>query len=396
MTLDEIQAQADKDLVIDDTELDTESLKTPILHNKYLQYYNKFNLLLKKSQWEERTLQREKWEYYTGKSDPEVYKEKDLKILASNLCTEIMLPSNENWSFVCVLSSLNVLHYDKWKDTDAVETMVHFLDAVITEFLDKLDVYRDSADREDRQTFLFMERAYNFAKENRALGLGVLGWHSLLQSKKLAFSSQGAYDLNTEIFKLIKEKSYKASEELADRFGEPEVMKGYGRRNATLNAIAPTTSSAFILGQVSQGIEPIWSNIYVKDIAKIKTTIKNPFLLELLEEKGKNTTDVWHSIRNRDGSVQHLDFLTDEEKDVFKTYSEIDQMDIVYQAGNRQEYVDQGQSLNIIVHPDMPIKDINKLYITAWKMGLKSLYYQHSMNAAQKFKQKKDCVSCEA
>ncbi len=327
---------------------------------------------------------------------PEVYKEKDLKILASNLCTEIMLPSNENWSFVCVLSSLNVLHYDKWKDTDAIETMVHFLDAVITEFLDKLDVYRDSADREDRQTFLFMERAYNFAKENRALGLGVLGWHSLLQSKKLAFSSQGAYDLNTEIFKLIKEKSYKASEELADRFGEPEVMKGYGRRNATLNAIAPTTSSAFILGQVSQGIEPIWSNIYVKDIAKIKTTIKNPFLLELLEEKGKNTTDVWHSIRNRDGSVQHLDFLTDEEKDVFKTYSEIDQMDIVYQAGNRQEYVDQGQSLNIIVHPDMPIKDINKLYITAWKMGLKSLYYQHSMNAAQKFKQKKDCVSCEA
>tara|TARA_B100001287_G_scaffold38592_1_gene27838 strand:- start:985 stop:2775 length:1791 start_codon:yes stop_codon:yes gene_type:complete len=331
-----------------------------------------------------------------NKGAPEVYKEKDLKILASNLCTEIMLPSNEKWSFVCVLSSLNVLHYDKWKDTDAVETMVYFLDAVITEFLDKLDVYRDSDDREDRQTFLFMERAYNFAKENRALGLGVLGWHSLLQSKKLAFNSQGSYDLNTEIFKFIKEKSYKASEELAVRFGEPEVMKGYGRRNATLNAIAPTTSSAFILGQVSQGIEPIWSNIYVKDIAKIKTTIKNPFLMELLEEKGKNTTDVWHSIRNQDGSVQHLDFLTDEEKDVFKTYSEIDQMDIVYQAGNRQEYVDQGQSLNIIVHPDMPIKDINKLYITAWKMGLKSLYYQHSMNAAQKFKQKKDCVSCEA
>ena len=327
---------------------------------------------------------------------PEVYKEKDLKILASNLCTEIMLPSNENWSFVCVLSSLNVLHYDKWKDTDAVETMVHFLDAVITEFLDKLDVYRDSTDREDRQTFLFMERAYNFAKENRALGLGVLGWHSLLQSKMLSFNSQEAYNLNTEIFKLIKEKSYKASEELADRFGEPEVMKGYGRRNATLNAIAPTTSSAFILGQVSQGIEPIWSNIYVKDIAKIKTTIKNPFLLKLLKEKGKNTTDVWHSIRDRDGSVQHLDFLSENEKDVFKTYSEIDQMDIVYQAGNRQEYVDQGQSLNIIVHPDMPIKDINKLYITAWKLGLKSLYYQHSMNAAQKFKQKKDCVSCEA
>ena len=178
--------------------------------------------------------------------------------------------------------------------------------------------------------------------------------------------------------------------------GEPEVLKGYGRRNATLNAIAPTTSSAFILGQVSQGIEPVWSNIYVKDIAKIKTTIKNPFLLDLLEEKGKNTTEVWHSIRERDGSVQHLDFLSENEKNVFKTYSEIDQMDIIYQAANRQVHVDQGQSVNLMVHPDMPIKDINNLYVTAWKLGLKSLYYQHSMNAAQKFKQKKDCVACEA
>lgn len=331
-----------------------------------------------------------------NKGAPDVYKDKDHKIHASNLCTEIMLPSNDKWSFVCVLSSLNVMHYDKWKDTDAVETMVYFLDAVITEFINKLEVYRDSSDREDNQTFLFMERAYNFSKENRALGLGVLGWHSLLQSKMMPFNSQETFDLNTEIFKFIKERSYKASGELADRFGEPEVLNGYGRRNATLNAIAPTTSSAFILGQVSQGIEPIWSNIYVKDIAKIKTTIKNPFLLDLLEEKGKNTTEVWHSIRDKDGSVQHLEFLSEKEKEVFKTYSEIDQMDIIYQAGNRQEYIDQGQSVNIIVHPDMPIKDINKLYITAWRLGLKSLYYQHSMNAAQKFKQKKDCVMCEA
>tara|TARA_B100001093_G_scaffold371842_1_gene356798 strand:- start:220 stop:1920 length:1701 start_codon:yes stop_codon:yes gene_type:complete len=327
---------------------------------------------------------------------PEVYKDKGHKVQASNLCTEIMLPSNEKWSFVCVLSSLNVMHYDKWKDTDAVETMVYFLDAVITEFVNKLEVYRDSSDREDRQTFLFMERAYNFAKENRALGLGALGWHSLLQSKMLSFDSQEAFDLNTEIFKFIKQRSYKASEELADMFGEPEVLIGYGRRNATLNAIAPTTSSAFILGQVSQGIEPIWSNIYVKDIAKIKTTIKNPFLVVLLEKKGMNTTEVWHSIRDRDGSVQHLNFLTENEKNVFKTYSEIDQSYIIYQAGNRQEFIDQGQSVNIMVHPDMPTKDINKLYITAWKLGLKSLYYQHSMNAAQKFKQKKDCVVCEA
>ena len=325
----------------------------------------------------------------------DVYKDKNLPIYASNLCTEIMLPSDHNWSFVCVLSSINLLHYDKWKDTDAVETMIYFLDAVITEFLLKLDTYRDSSNRDDQQTFLFMERAYNFSKENRALGMGVLGWHSLLQSKMLPFDSQDAYDLNSEIFKSIKERSYKASENLADKFGEPEILKGYGRRNTTLNAVAPTTSSAFILGQVSQGIEPIWSNIYVKDIAKIKTTIKNPFLVNLLQEKGMDTPEVWRKIRDRDGSVQELDFLSENEKEVFKTYSEIDQLAIIYQAANRQNHIDQGQSLNIIIHPETSTKEINKIHVTAWKLGLKSLYYQHSMNAAQKFKQKKDCESCE-
>ena len=327
---------------------------------------------------------------------PEVYKKNNYSINASNLCTEIMLPTNDKWSFVCCLSSINVLHYEKWKNTDAVETMVFFLDAVISEFVEKLEQYQQSNDLDDKQTFLFMQRAYNFAKQHRALGLGVLGWHSLLQSRMLAFNSQEAFNLNSEIFKLIKEKSYSASKELAKMFGEPDVLKGSGRRNTTLNAIAPTTSSAFILGQVSQGIEPIWSNIYVKDIAKTKTTIKNPFLVSLLEKKGLNNKDTWKSIRDRDGSVQHLEFLSKEEKDVFKTYSEIDQMDIIYQAANRQNYIDQGQSVNLMVHPDMSAKEINKLYITAWKLGLKSLYYQHSMNAAQKFKQKKECASCEA
>jgi len=325
----------------------------------------------------------------------DVYKDKKLEIHGSNLCTEIMLPSNEDWSFVCCLSSMNLLHYDKWKNTDAVETLTYFLDAVMEEFITKLEVYKNSTDRDDQLTFTFMEKAYNFAKDNRALGLGALGWHSLLQSKMLPFDSEEAFKLNSEIFKTIKDKSYKASEELAKLFGEPAVLKGYGRRNTTLNAIAPTTSSAFILGQVSQGIEPIWSNSYVKDIAKIKTTIKNPFLVDLLEEKGQNTTEVWRSIRDFDGSVQHLDFLSENEKDVFKTYPEIDQNVIVYQAANRQNHIDQGQSINVMVHPDMPIKDVNKIYITAWKLGVKSMYYQHSMNAAQKFKQKKSCDSCE-
>jgi ribonucleoside-diphosphate reductase alpha chain len=325
----------------------------------------------------------------------DVYKDKKLPIYASNLCTEIMLPSDHNWSFVCVLSSINLLHYDKWKNTDAIETMIYFLDTLVTEFIEKLDRYKNSPNRDDKQTFLFMERAYNFAKENRALGMGVLGWHSLLQSKMHAFDSQEAYDLNSEIFRVIKEKSYKASEYLATKFGEPKLLKGYGRRNTTLNAIAPTTSSAFILGQVSQGIEPVWSNIYVKDIAKIKVTIKNPFLIKLLKEKGMDTPEIWKSIRDRDGSVQHLEFLSENEKEVFKTYSEIDQLAIIYQAANRQNHLDQGQSLNIIIHPDTSTKEINKIHITAWKLGLKSLYYQHSMNAAQKFKQKKDCESCE-
>ena len=326
---------------------------------------------------------------------PQVYKDKGHEIYASNLCTEIMLPSNEDWSFVCCLSSINVVHYDKWKDTDAVETLTYFLDAVMQEFINKLEVYRDSDKRDDQFTFSFMKKAYKFAKENRALGLGALGWHSLLQSKMLPFDSEGADALNNDIFKLIEEKSYKASSELATIYGEPKVLRGYGRRNTTLNAIAPTTSSAFILGQVSQGIEPIWSNIYVKDIAKIKTTIKNPILEKLLEEKGENTSDVWKSIRDNDGSVQHLAILTDFEKEVFKTYSEIDQNVIVYQAADRQNYIDQGQSINIMVHPDMPIKDVNAVYINAWKLGVKSMYYQHSMNAAQKFKQKKECASCE-
>ena len=337
--------------------------------------------------------------FYKDKANqgaPEVFKDKNHTINASNLCTEIMLPTNDHWSFVCVLSSLNVLHYDKWKNTDAVETMVYFLDAIITEFLEKLEVYRDSPNKDDQQTFLFMERAYNFAKENRALGLGVLGWHSLLQSKMLPFNSPESFKINNEVFKLIQEKSYKASKELSEHFGEPKTLKGYGRRNATLNAIAPTTSSAFILGQVSQGIEPTWSNIYVKDIAKVKTTIKNPFLIKLLKEKNKNIKEVWDEIRDADGSVQELDFLTNKEKDVFRTYAEIDQMDIILQAAGRQTYIDQGQSLNVMISPEMPAKQINKLYITAWKLGLKSLYYQHSMNAAQKFAQSKECKDCEA
>lgn len=323
---------------------------------------------------------------FTGNANnhkPDVYKDKDMKIVASNLCSEIMLPSDETNSFVCCLSSMNLLHYEEWKDTDFVETMVALLDAVITDFCNRLEALRDSSERSDQQAFLFMERAYNFAKNHRALGLGVLGWHSYLQSKRIPFESAEAAKLNEDIWKNIQAKGNAATAKLAEEFGEPEVLKGYGRRNTTVFAIAPTTSSAFILGQVSQSIEPVWSNAYVKDVAKLKVTIKNPFLEELLEEKGKNTKEVWNSIRDHDGSVQHLDFLSDEEREVFRTFPELDQAIVIDQAAVRQKYIDQGQSLNIMVPPQVSPKDINQLYLTAWKKGIKALYYQHSMNAAQ-------------
>jgi ribonucleoside-diphosphate reductase alpha chain len=324
-----------------------------------------------------------------NKNTVDVYKDKGLTIHASNMCSEIMLPSKSDWSFVCCLSSINLAHYDEWKDTDLVETMIAFLDAVMEDFILKLEEMRDSEDSEKRLAFSFMERAYNFAKANRALGLGVLGWHSLLQAKRLAFASTEAEDLNKEVFKLIKEKADASTKQLATELGEPEVLKGYGRRNTTTMAIAPTTSSAFILGQVSQGIEPIWSNCYVKDVAKMKVTIKNPTLQKMLQEKGKDTKEVWDSIRDSDGSVQHLDFLDETEREVFRTFAEIDQATIIKQAADRQAYIDQGQSLNIMVEPGTPVKEINQLYIQAWKQGIKSLYYQHSMNAAQQMVRKK-------
>lgn len=327
---------------------------------------------------------------------PQVYKDKGLEINHSNLCSEIALPSNEDWSFVCNLSSMNAAKYDEWKETDAVETMVFFLDAVMQEFIDKLEMMKNSEEREERASYVFMEKAHKFAKENRAIGLGVLGWHSFLQAKMIPFDSVEADAYNVDIFSTIEIRANKASEQLAEMFGEPEVLKGYGRRNATLTAVAPTTSSSFILGQVSQSIEPLFSNIYVKDLDKSKITVKNPKLTEILEEKGKNTREVWNNIRNHDGSVQHLDFLSNHEKEVFKTFSEIDQMAIINQAARRQDFIDQSQSLNLMVNPIIKVKDINELHITAWEQGVKTLYYQHSTNAAQQFNQRKVCAACEA
>lgn len=302
---------------------------------------------------------------------PQVYKDKDYKILSSNLCSEVFLPSSENESFVCCLSSLNLLWWDEIKETDAVETMVMFLDAVMSEFIEKT---------KDNQ---LMRAAHNFAKNHRALGMGVLGYHSYLQSKMIAWESLAARFENINIFSEIQKKSNAATEKLAEIFGEPEVLKGYGRRNTTTIAIAPTTSSSFILGQVSPSIEPLNSNYFVKNLAKGKFTYKNPYLIKLLQEKKQETREVWKNILNHGGSVQQLDFLTEEEKDIFKTFAEISQKEIIAQAAARQKYIDQGQSLNLMLPANTSPKDASRLFVYAWEEGIKSLYYQRSSNPSQ-------------
>lgn len=305
-------------------------------------------------------------------------------VLTGN-CMEISLPSSADESFVCCLMSMNLLHYDKWKDTDAVKTAVYFLDAVMSEFIEKAKVIPK------------MEKAVRFAERHRALGLGVLGWHSYLQSHMIPFDGFEAMMKNAEIFKHIREESYQGSKELAELLGEPELLKGYGRRNTTLMAVAPTKSSSFILGQVSQGVEPIKANLFIKDTAKVKTVFKNPFLEKLLAERGKDTPEVWESINKAGGSVAHLDFLTPREKDVFKTFEEINQMSIIQQAAQRQQFIDQGQSINLSIHPDTPLKDINALYLQAMELGVKGIYYQFSKSAAQSFNRELlQCSSCEA
>ena len=320
-----------------------------------------------------------------NKQAPKVYKDKGLKIHHSNLCTEIMLSNGVDESFVCDLSSLNFEKWDKWKETDAVETLVYFLDAVMTEFIKKTE------------KMPFMSHPRNFAINQRAIGIGALGWHTYLQSKMIAFESIEAKFLNTKIWKFVREKTDIASIQLAKDFGEPSLLKGYGRRNVTTLAIAPTTSSSFILGQASPSVEPLNSNYFVKDLAKGKFTYKNPYLEKLLETKSKNTDSVWKDILMKGGSVQHLEFLNKEEKNVFKTFGEITQKEIVIQAAARQKYIDQGQSLNLMVPPDTKPKDVNELILFAWEMGIKSLYYQRSANPAQELARSiMSCANCES
>ena len=315
----------------------------------------------------------------------DVYKDKKMSIHGSNLCTEIALPCNEEESFVCCLSSLNAAHYDEWKDTDTVGDMVMFLDTVMTDFIKRCD------------NMPHMQRALAFARRHRALGIGVLGWHTLLQRKNLTWGSMEAARLNVNLFRQINQQAHAASRQMAIDFGEPEVLAGYGRRHTTLTAVAPTMSSATILGQVSKGIEPRLDNYHIVDTDKLKYTFRNQELMSVLKRHNMDTLTVWDSILHNQGSVQHLGFLTEHEREVFKTMSEISPMDLVTQAAQRQPYIDQGQSLNLFIHPSIASKDKVSLIMKAWEMGVKSLYYQFSENASQAFSANiLQCSSCSA
>jgi ribonucleoside-diphosphate reductase alpha chain len=314
-----------------------------------------------------------------NKMKPECYK--DRTIWASNLCSEIMLPSNKDESFVCCISAMNAEKWDEWKDTDAVRTAVEFLDAVMEEFIQK------------SQGINHMQRAVRFAKNHRAIGLGLCGWHSLLQSKGYPFNSLASFSLTHSMMGKIRDDAEKASGLLALSKGPPQAFPGLDRRNTTLMAIAPNTSSSSIMGQISAGIEPYESNYFVKDLAKGSFTRKNKHLEKILEERGLNNDETWRSIHKAGGSVLGVPELQDVHQ-VFLTFGEINQFELLHQAGIRQKFIDQGQSLNIHIPPGTDLKTINKLHIWAWECGVKALYYQRSKSASQGFSLNEVCSMC--
>jgi ribonucleoside-diphosphate reductase alpha chain len=313
-----------------------------------------------------------------NRQNPKCYVERGLSVKTSNLCSEVFLHTDEHHTFVCVLSSINLSKYDEfrnWRSPVSGRTVpqigIHFLEAVVSEFI------RRAKDK------VGMGRSVRFAEKSRALGLGVMGLHTLYQKRGYPFKSDEARQLNIEAHKWIKRESEFASKELAKRFGEPEWCEGTGMRHTHLLAIAPTRTNSVISGAFSQGIEPIDRNYFVAKQAKGTYVRKNPVLEELLLSKGLGP-EVWDQILDEKGSVQNLNCLTDEEKEIFKTAREIDQFELVKQASDRQPFICQGQSLNLFVDPEADASYLFRLHLSAWKMGLKSLYYLKSTSLLTK------------
>ena len=307
------------------------------------------------------------------RQDPPWYKDKGLFTSHSQLCSEIFLHSDDDHTYSCVLSSMNLRYFDEWAKWDIEvslpELMILFLDTVCQEFIDRAGQSRHPQG---------LMKAIRSAKKGRPLGLGVYGYHAWLMKNNIPFESYAARIENVNIFQYIRNEAEKATRNLAILKGEPEWCKGWKRRNTHLLAIAPTTTSSIIGNGISPGIEPLAGNYFSKFGAKGTFVRKNPFLEQLLIEKGQNTDRTWASIRDHLGSVQHLNFLSDHEKDVFKTAFEIDQMELIEQAGMRQKYIDQGQSLNLFLKPDEDAQYIVDLHVRGWEMGLKSRYYVYS------------------
>ncbi len=322
----------------------------------------------------------------TNKNNPAAYKQNALKVHMTNICSEITLHTDENHSFICCLSSLNLAKYEEWKNTNIIHDSIWFLDGVLEEFIQRAK-YRKG-----------FENSVRSAEKGRALGLGVLGWHTYLQEKGLPFEGLLAQYETRRIFSQIKIESERASMALADAYGEPLWCVGTGMRNTHLRAVAPTVSNSKLSGNVSPGIEPWAANIFTEQSAKGTFIRKNPTLEKILEKEKLNTKEVWDKILADGGSVQDIKGLNEDTKEVFKTFKELNQLELVRQAGIRQQYIDQSVSLNLAFPSEATPKWINKVHMDAWRKGIKTLYYMRTESVLRgdiANQAMDDCVACD-
>ena len=330
----------------------------------------------------------------TNKNNPQAYKQNGLKVHMTNICSEITLHTDESHSFVCCLSSLNLAKYEEWKDTNLIYDATFFLDGVMEEFIQRAKGLRG------------FENAVRSAQKGRALGLGVLGWHTYLQEKGIPFEGLLSQFETRKIFSQIKIESERASMDLAEIYGEPLWCAGTGMRNTHLRAVAPTVSNSKLSGNVSPGIEPWAANVFTEQSAKGTFIRKNPTLVKLLTKYNLNNEEVWNKILVDGGSIQGINELDNitvghevPVKDVFKTFKEINQLELVTQAGLRQQYVDQSVSLNLAFPSIATPKWINKVHFEAWKNGIKTLYYTRTESVLRgdiaQQAMSEDCLACD-
>ena len=329
----------------------------------------------------------------TNKANPEAYKDNALKVHMTNICSEITLHTDESHSFVCCLSSLNLTKYEEWKNTNIIYDAIWFLDGVLEEFIQKAK-YRKG-----------FENSVRSAEKGRALGLGVLGWHTYLQQNGYAFEGLPAQFQTRRIFSQIKIESERASRALAEVYGEPLWCRGTGFRNTHLRAIAPTVSNSKLAGNVSPGIEPWAANVFTEQTAKGTFIRKNPTLVKVLRKYKLNNETIWSQILKDGGSIQGIKELDGIEingtpvKEIFKTFKEINQLELVRQAGIRQQYIDQSVSLNLAFPSEATPKWINKVHMEAWKQGIKTLYYMRTESVLRgdiaAAAMNEDCLSCD-